>query len=71
MMKPLSERSLEELAAGIRHIEELEACALETRRKVPGPGWDAVTDLLNRDRAELEEEHKRKTAISAQPLETA
>jgi len=37
-------------------LKELEAYALETSRKVPGLGWDAVPDLLNRDRTELEEE---------------
>jgi hypothetical protein len=61
MMKPLSERSPDELEEGIRHIEKLEALVSRNSREVPGPGWSVVIDMLNRDRTDLVEEHFRRS----------
>ena len=60
-MKQFSERSLDELKAGIRHIEELEAKVVRDSREVPGPGWSVVVDILNRDRTCLEKEILRRS----------
>jgi hypothetical protein len=43
-MRPLSERSPDELEEGIRHIEKLEAQVSRNSREVPGPGWGVVID---------------------------
>lgn len=60
MMKPLSERSLDELKSAKRHLEKIEGQVAKDSREVPGSGWAAVVDMLNRDRSELEEELSRR-----------
>jgi hypothetical protein len=61
MMKPLAERSFDELENAKRHLEKIEAQVSKDSREVPGPGWTAVIDMLNRDRTELEDELLRRS----------
>jgi len=61
MMKPLSERSLDELEAAKRHLEKLESNVAKDSREFPGDGWCVVRDMLNRNRTELEEEFLRRS----------
>ena len=55
-MKLLKERSNEELNAALRHLDEIIEHVMHDMEKAPGPGWDAIIDLLCGDRDEIEQE---------------
>jgi len=59
-VKPLSERSLPELEDARHHLEKIEAQVARDATQLPGPGWGAVIDILQRDREELEAELRRR-----------
>lgn len=65
-MKPLSERSREELEQAMDHINEIEAWAGEQSRAAPGPGWAPVFEMLMRDWNELEAELAKRPDVEAQ-----
>ena len=55
-MKLLKERSSEELSAALRHLDKIIEHVVHDMKKAPGPGWEAILDLLCVSRDEIEQE---------------
>jgi hypothetical protein len=55
-MKLLKERSSEELNAALHHLAKIIECVVQDMETAPGPGWEAILDLLRGDRDEIEQE---------------
>jgi hypothetical protein len=55
-MKLLKERSSEELSAALRHLHKIIEHVVDDMEKAPGPGWEAILDLLCCNRDEIEQE---------------
>ncbi|MGO9391457.1 hypothetical protein [Rhodoblastus sp.] len=55
-MKLLKERSSRELNAALGHLDEIIEHVVQDMETTPGPGWEAILDLLRGDRDEIEQE---------------
>ena len=60
MLKPLDQRSDNEIVESEKRLADTEAQVAKNSAKMPGPGWDAVRDILQRGREEIEGEMRKR-----------